>query len=131
MSISSYAKVQQNTETPRNMEYRALGLSIRKLLEGQALGGVSRIDAICFNQRLWNAFQADLCLPENGLPDAVKGGLISLSIWVQKYCSKAMLDDSDLNPLIEVNRQVMEGLSPQSSSMMPQTMTATEMKTAP
>ncbi len=48
---------------------------------------------------------------ENKLDMETKAGLISLAIWVEKYTAPSMRDVTDLEPLISVNKQIMQGLS--------------------
>ena len=55
--------------------------------------------------------QADLADPRNQLPSQLKANLISLSIWVDKHTSKAMVGKAPIEPLIDINRNVMEGLA--------------------
>jgi flagellar protein FlaF len=61
---------------------------------------------------LWTIFQTDLALPENALPDSLKAQLISLSMWVQRYTAKVLFENASIDPLVSVNRSIMEGLAP-------------------
>ncbi|MBT3362002.1 MAG: hypothetical protein HN403_20450 [Rhodospirillales bacterium] len=45
------------------------------------------------------------------VPDATRAGIISLAIWVDKHSRKVLKREADLQPMIEVNRNIMEGLS--------------------
>ena len=116
MSIRSYARVQEVTEAPRTTEYRALAMVTGKLVETKATGGREFIDACFLNRKLWTLFQDDLVLPENGLPDAIKAQLISLSIWVQKQTGHVMTGAASVDSLIEVNTAIMAGLSPAAAA---------------
>ena len=112
MSIRSYARIQEVTEAPRTTEYRALALVTGKLIEAKEERGQAFIEACFLNRKLWTLFQDDLTLPENGLPDALKAQLISLSIWVQKQTGPVMTGEASVDALIEVNTAIMAGLSP-------------------
>lgn len=115
MSIKSYQRTQQSLETPRSTEYRAMAMITSKLMAGRdhAKDNKDRkplIEACFLNQKLWTIFAADLASPGNQLPDETKASLISLSIWVQKTTPKVMRGDTDAEALIDVNRNIMEGL---------------------
>ena len=49
--------------------------------------------------------------PQKRVPESVRAGVISLAIWVDKHSRKALKREADLQPLVEVNRNIMEGLS--------------------
>jgi len=95
---------------------RALAMATGKLIDAKEKSGRERIEACYTNRRLWNIFLADLMLPENGLPGELKAQLISLAIWVQKYSGGAMRGTDPLDPLIDVNKQILEGLSQQGKA---------------
>jgi len=44
------------------------------------------------------------------LPLELKAQLLSIAIWVNKYSVSAMKGEASLDPLISVNKQIMEGL---------------------
>jgi flagellar protein FlaF len=111
MSVSRYAATQEQVEDPRAAELRMLSRVTGMLLEGAKRGGRFLTEACFYNRKLWTIFQTDLVDPGNQLPDAVKANLISLAIWVQKYTGE-VLDGAPVQPLIDVNRSIMEGLRP-------------------
>lgn len=116
MSIKSYQRAQQSSESPRSTEYRAMAMITSKLMDGRAKAQSNKdrkalIEACFLNQKLWTIFAADLAMPDNKLPDETKASLISLSIWVQKTTPKVMRGEVDAEALIDVNRNIMEGLS--------------------
>jgi flagellar protein FlaF len=41
----------------------------------------------------------------------LRGQIISLAMWVARYSSEVLREGADLEPLIDVNRTMMEGLS--------------------
>ncbi len=96
---------------PRELERRAFTTTIGKLMEGKAKGGRALIDACFLNQQLWTALLVDLALPQNALPDDLKARLISIAIWIQRYTPHAMRGEVPVDPLISVNRNILEGLS--------------------
>lgn len=113
MSLRAYQQSAARTESPRDAEYRLFGQVTRALIEASK-HDVSevhlRVDALDWNRRLWSALGADCASPDNGLPDAVRAQIISLSIWVSKYTSDVIRGADDIEPLIDVNRIIMQGL---------------------
>jgi len=110
MSVAAYQQANRNSETPRQTEYRAFAIFTRALEEAEAEGSVAVVKAVADNQRLWLTLQMDLASPGNELPKELRAQLLSISIWVNKYSSSAMKGEASLEPLITVNKQIMEGL---------------------
>jgi flagellar protein FlaF len=116
MSISAYRRSKEAAEMPRELERRAFTTTIGKLMEGKAKRGRHLIDACFLNQQLWTALMVDLALPQNALPDELKARLISIAIWVQRYTPTVMRGEASIDPLISVNRNILEGLSVQPTT---------------
>ena len=76
--------------------------------------GAPRVRAVGRNHTLWSLLLKDLALAENGLPEGVKTGLINLGLWSMRYSTLALLKDLSLQPLIDVNRNVLDGLVAQT-----------------
>lgn len=113
MSIQAYQRAATQAEQPRDLEYRAFGQVTAALVrvkeEGQPLSAL--LEAINANRRLWNLLSADCAVPENRLPLALRGQIISLAMWVARYSSEVLRDGADVEPLIDINRTMMEGLA--------------------
>jgi flagellar protein FlaF len=112
MSIKAYQRAATQAESPRELEYRAFG---------QVTAGLVRVkqerppvpviaEAIDANRRLWNLLSADCSVPENQLPLALRSQIISLAMWVARYSSEVLREGADVEPLIDINRVMMEGL---------------------
>lgn len=114
MSAKRYQTVQDANDDPRAIEQRALARVTGMLVSGAKEGGTALAEACHMNRMLWTIFQTDLALPENGLPDALKAQLISLSLWVQRYTTKVLFENASIDPLVSVNRSILEGLAPQA-----------------
>ena len=72
--------------------------------------GAPLVDAIDWNRRLWRTL-ADDCLDDrNQLPKDVRAKIVSLSLWVTKYSKKVTREGAPIDPLIQVNRTIMQGL---------------------
>ena len=120
MSVAAYQKANQNTENPRQTEYRAFAIFTRAMEEADKEDNtMARIKAVANNRRLWLTLQMDLLSEENGLPDDLRGRLLSIAFWVSRYSLNAMKGEASVAPLITVNKQIMEGMKPQEPGSAP------------
>ena len=115
MSIDKYKSTLTVTEEPRQTEYRLFALVTRALMDVHAKNETGKrfIHAVDWNRRMWLTLQMDLASDTNGLADELKAQLISVAIWVDKHSSATLRGDGGLEPLISVNRTIMEGLAGQ------------------
>jgi flagellar protein FlaF len=114
MSLQAYQRAAQRAENPREAEYRLFGQVTRALMDAakaDASDFKTRIDALDWNRRLWSALATSCSDPANTLPPEVRATIISLSIWVSKHSSAVMRREEDFEPLIDVNRMIMQGLT--------------------
>lgn len=112
MSLGAYQKTQKITESPREAEYRLFGQVTHAL---KSIQNVDRndsrvIDALDWNRRMWTVLASDCSSDENALADKLRAQIISLSIWVSKHSSEVMRGKADVEPLIDINTTIMEGL---------------------
>ncbi|WP_340150481.1 flagellar biosynthesis regulator FlaF [uncultured Sneathiella sp.] len=120
MSVAAYQKANQNTENPRQTEYRAFAILTRAMEEADKEDNtMARIKAVANNRRLWLTLQMDLLSEENGLPDDLRGRLLSIAFWVSRYSLNAMKGEASVAPLITVNKQIMEGMKPKDPGSAP------------
>jgi flagellar protein FlaF len=115
MSYQAYKTATSRTEDPRQTEYRLLGEVTRGLMEVRDAPKSEirqRVAALDRNRRVWSAFAADCASSHNSLPDSLRAGIISLSIFVSKETSAAMRGETDVETLIDINRTIMQGLAP-------------------
>lgn len=112
MSIKAYQRAATQAESPRELEYRAFGQATADLVRAKETGAklAELAAALDANRRLWTLLAADCALPENQLPLQLRGQIISLSLWVSRYSSEVQREGADLEPLIDINRTMMEGL---------------------
>ena len=113
MSIKAYQRAATQAESPRELEYRAFGQATAGLVRvKESKPPISAIaEALDVNRRLWNILAADCAVPENNLPLALRGQIISLAMWVARYSGEVLRDGADVEPLIDINRTMMEGLA--------------------
>lgn len=112
MSANPYTTAVEATETPRQREYRLLARANRQLSDTKGKKDIAGLyKAVMYNRQIWNTFMIDLTDENNQLPKELKGALISLGIWVEKFSDQVCNGDESVDDLIEVNRSIMEGLS--------------------
>jgi flagellar biosynthesis activator protein FlaF len=114
MSLQAYQRAATSAESPRETEYRLFAQVTLALMEAAKLDPVEigrRVDALDWNRRVWNVLQIDCASPENGLPVELRASIISLAIWVAKHTSAVIRREEEIQPLIDVNRMIMQGLS--------------------
>ncbi len=116
MSLQAYQKAAEQAEGPKQTEYRLFGLVTRALMEAAETEEADvrgRMKALHWNRRLWTTIAGDCANPDNQLPDQLRASIISLSIWVDMHTSEVMQRQEQIQPLIDVNRIIMQGLSNQ------------------
>jgi flagellar protein FlaF len=112
MSYAAYARTQNTTENPRNVEYKLLGQVTAALMRAEETPNDMHqlMDAVLWNQSVWNAFLADLSHEGNRLPVGLKKDLVSLALWVIRETDRVMDRRTGVDGLINVNKTVMQGL---------------------
>jgi flagellar protein FlaF len=111
-SATQYQRLHGADMTPQQIE-----IAVFEFVTGllaQASDGVSRIKALGKNHELWSALIKHLSLSGNTLPPDLKSRLVELGEWAMTYSIKAMCDDLSVQPLIEVNRNIADGLRSQT-----------------
>lgn len=114
MSLQAYQRTAASSESPRDAEYRLFTQVTRALMDAAArdvseIG--ARMEALDWNRRMWSALATDCAAPGNQLPPPLRASLISLSIWVGKHTSAVMRREEEIEPLVEINRMIMQGLA--------------------
>ena len=119
MSLKAYHTARERAESPRETEYRLFGEVTRSLMAAAEAGADEmqmRVTALDWNRRLWTTLASDCSRPDNALPVGVRAQIISLSLWVSKHTSAVIRQEESFQPLIDVNRSIMEGLRVQSAA---------------
>ena len=114
MSIKAYQRAATQADNPRELEYRAFGqvtAGLMRLKESAPSATTVIAEALDANRRLWNVLSADCSTPENQLPPPLRAQIISLALWVSRYSSQVLREGADVDPLIDINRTMMEGLA--------------------
>ena len=112
MSLKAYQTAQAATEDPRTTEYRLFGQVTGALIDAKSSNaiGAPLVEAVDWNKRLWRTLAADCMDDRNSLTQDVRASIISLSLWVTKYSRSVTREKASLDPLIEINRTIMQGL---------------------
>lgn len=112
MTLQAYKNTQRITEDPRSTEYRLFGQVTGALIDVQkaAERGPPLVDAVDWNKKLWRTLAADCMDERNQLPQDLRAKIVSLSLWIAKYSRTVTRDGASLEPLIQVNRTIMQGL---------------------
>jgi flagellar protein FlaF len=113
MSLQAYQQAATRAESPRETEYRLFAQVTLALMEAAKCEPTDirgRIDALDWNRRVWSVLGSACADSENGLPENLRASIISLSIWVGKHTSEVIRRRDEIDPLIEVNRMIMQGL---------------------
>jgi flagellar protein FlaF len=113
MTLKTYQSVQRTVEDPRATEYRLFGQVTGALIEAKTANaiGTPLVEAVDWNKRLWRTLAADCMDDRNTLTQDVRAKIVSLSLWVSKYSRKVTREKAPLDPLIEINRNIMQGLA--------------------
>jgi flagellar protein FlaF len=115
MSLQAYQKAATWAESPRQMEYRLFAqvtLALMEAAKADPSDIPARIDVLDWNRRVWTALSEDCSSPGNALPASLRASIISLSIWVTRHTSAVIRRQEQIEPLIEINRMIMQGLAP-------------------
>ena len=117
--IDAYKKALNQTASSRNAEYRLLAQVTAALIDAQETAGDMKkspakmqkiAEALNWNNEVWSAFMEDCRSENNKLPEKLRGGILSLGLWVGKETQAAMNGEVSLEALISVNRDIMKGL---------------------
>lgn len=119
MSLEAYHQASARAESPRQTEYRLFAQVTLALMEAAKADPTdikARVDALDWNRRVWSVLSEDCANPDNSLPPPLRASIISLATWVGKHTSAVIRRTEDIEPLIDVNRIIMQGLAPQASA---------------
>lgn len=114
MSIQAYQRAATQADSPRELEYRAFGLVTANLVRMKEISCTQPAvlaDALDANRKLWNVLSADCATAQNQLPLTLRAQIISLALWVSKHSSEVLRSGAEIDPLIDINRSMMEGLA--------------------
>ncbi len=120
MSLQAYQQAATRAENPRDTEYRLFAQVTLALMEAAKCDPSDlrgRVDALDWNRRLWSTLGSDCSDVNNALPEPLRAAIISLSIWVGKHTSAVIRREEEIEPLIDINRMIMQGLAGPGSAV--------------
>ncbi|MFM9977350.1 MAG: flagellar biosynthesis regulator FlaF [Sphingomonadaceae bacterium] len=113
MSLAAYQRTRSIIETPRQTERRLIceitGEMIQARDAGHARGAL--IPPLHRNRELWNTLSAACGTVGNELPAGLRASIISLALWVDQFTSDVVAGRESIDDLIDVNRDMIDGLS--------------------
>ncbi len=118
-NFAQYETSRRFTATAQDNEILIFTNANALLAQARTADKKTRISALFNNQRLWSAIVKDLALETNQLPAELKQNLTELGFWAMQYSTRAMAEDLSLDPLINVNRDMIEGLQAQRAAAPP------------
>ncbi len=104
----TYRNSEASALAPREVEAAAF-LFVNRALE-QVDGPRSKVEALCKNQKLWSLLLKDLACSSNVLPEILKQDLVRLGTWSMAYSIRAMPGELPLQPLIDINSDMVDAL---------------------
>lgn len=122
MSQPSYSNIPQ-PGSPTQTEAWALTESARRIMvamvDAQKSGDLEKPaankllrEALRLNWRLWTIFQAELTLENSPVPEDIRQNVLTLAQFVDKQTPQCLaeLKSSDIEGLININRNLAQGL---------------------
>lgn len=109
----AYARQEAPTRSLRAVEYDLLAQVTRRLRSAWSnreadFPGLVR--ALTDNQQLWSALAADVALPGNSLPAALRARLFYLYEFTAQHSRSVLDGKASVEVLAEINTAVMRGL---------------------
>ena len=116
MSLKAYQQTQKKFANPRDTEYRLFAQITSALINSKSLPRTDQrlISAVTRNRELWSTLAVDCADESNQLTRELRAQIVSLSLWVSRYTSTVMRENAEIEPLIDINRTIMEGLAPRN-----------------
>lgn len=109
----AYSQQEAPTRSLRSIEYDLLAQTTRRLRSAWAIRAEDfpgLVRAVTDNQQLWSTLAADVALPGNMLPAALRARLFYLFEFTVQH-SRAVLDGkASVEVLADINTAVMRGL---------------------
>lgn len=117
-AVSRYVRQMDSGLSSKDVEIDSFKRANNLLLNAGTVD--ERRSALRINYMMWSILTRGVDRTDNLLPDLLKKDLISLGGWVMNFSNAALNDSSDLQPLIDINRDMIDGLN-QSKEVAQQT----------
>ena len=112
MSLNAYHRARTMVDSPRATEHRLMSqITSEMICAGDTgISGAALMPILHRNREVWGAFSSACGAPGNQLPDALRAGIISIGLWVERFTSEVVAGREAIDDLIAVNRSIIEGL---------------------
>lgn len=112
MSLNAYQRARTMIESPRAAEYRLMSQITGDMMTARDSGlrGAALMPVLHRNREIWGAFASACATAGNQLPDALRGSIVSIGLWVERFTSDVVAGHDSIDELITVNRSVIDGL---------------------
>lgn len=110
---TAYAQPAAPIRTPRAIEYEVIARVTQRLnaaIARQKDNYPAFVEALSANERLWTTLGADVALPDNGLPQALRARLFYLCRFTFEHSRKVLAGTANPDILVEINTAVLRGL---------------------
>ncbi len=112
-AIAAYGQAQKGATTERGIEYQVFARTSAALSAAERKGKAGfndLVQALHDNRRLWDAITGDVVNDDNALSPELRAGLLSLAAFVRQHAAKVLRGHASVQPIVDVNRAVMDGL---------------------
>ncbi len=114
---AEYGRKTAGSLEPREVEAAAFVFVNRMLQEASTAS--ERIKALHRNHKLWSLLVTDVGLTGNELPPILKKDLVSVGAWSMSYSIAAMSQDRPIQPLVDINNDMVDALRPRVVAPVP------------
>lgn len=109
----AYARRETPARSLRSIEYELIAQVTQRLRaagNNRASDFPGLVRALTDNQKLWSTLAADVALPENGLPQALRARLFYLYEFAVAHSRAVVENGASVEVLTDINTAVMRGL---------------------
>lgn len=109
----AYTQSKTATRSDQSIEYELFAKmtsSLARCSENRAEDYPAFVSAIHGNRKLWLALAADVAQEGNKLPKKLRAQIFYLAEFTNTHSTKVLNESAVVEPLIEINRNVMKGL---------------------
>ncbi|MEL6999237.1 MAG: flagellar biosynthesis regulator FlaF [Pseudomonadota bacterium] len=112
LQTSGYMAAARSTALPRDIEYKVFSNVTGQLKRraSDAADFPALLQALTENVNLWRTIAFDVMDADNGLPKQLRAQLFYLFEFTQAHTTKVMRREAGVEPLIEINSAIMQGL---------------------
>ncbi|MEL7467943.1 MAG: flagellar biosynthesis regulator FlaF [Pseudomonadota bacterium] len=112
LQTSGYMAAARSTALPRDIEYKVFSNVTGQLKRraSDAADFPALLQALTENLNLWRTIAFDVMDADNGLPQQLRAQLFYLFEFTQAHTTKVMRREAGVEPLIEINSAIMQGL---------------------